>query len=92
MKKKITFFFTTQVLHDFHLIFVSLVVTQVMFIHKFVPYQYWAGSANRSCSQPLLFFSCCTVRFDIYYESRHTKEYVTFGSRFVFYMMEGVCS
>lgn len=56
MKKKITFFFTGQVLHDCHLIFVSLVVTQVMFIHKFVPYQYWAGSANRSCSQPLLFF------------------------------------
>lgn len=38
------------------------------------------------------FFACFTVRFDIYYESRHTKEYVTFGSRFVFYMMEGVCS
>lgn len=35
MKKKITIFFTAQVLHDFHLIFVSLVVTQVMFIHIF---------------------------------------------------------
>lgn len=68
MKKKITIFFTAQVLHDFHLIFVSLVVTQVMFIH--------------------IFFACFTVRFDIYYESRHTKEYVTFGSRFVFYTME----